>query len=76
VDKTRRLVVAEEQVHAAGWGATVVSELTIGGVDWLSAPRRISLPDDLPIPYTPVLEDLVIPSAEGIAAQARASVQA
>jgi len=76
VDKTRRLVVAEEQVHAAGWGATVVSELTIGGIDWASAPRRISLPDDIPMPYTPPLEDLVIPSAEGIAAAARASVRA
>lgn len=76
VDKTRRLVIAEEQVHAAGWGATVVSEMTIDGVAWKSAPRRVSLPDDLPIPYTPVLEDLVIPSAERIAEAARASVGA
>jgi acetoin:2,6-dichlorophenolindophenol oxidoreductase subunit beta len=76
VDKTRRLVIAEEQVHAAGWGATVVSQLTIDGVDWATAPRRVSLPDDLPIPYTPPLEDEVIPSADGIAAAARASVAA
>jgi pyruvate/2-oxoglutarate/acetoin dehydrogenase E1 component len=75
VDKTHRLVIAEEQVHAAGWGATIVSELTIGGVEWASAPRRVSLPDDIPMPYTPPLEDLVIPSAEAIAAAARASVR-
>ena len=74
VDKTGRLVVVEEQVHAAGWGATVVSELTIGGVQWASPPRRLSLPDDLPIPYTPPLEDEVLPSVEGIAAAARATV--
>jgi len=74
VERTGRLVVAEEQVHAAGWGATIVSELTIGGMAWASAPRRVSLPDDLPIPYTPPLEDEVIPSADGIAAAARASV--
>ena len=73
-DKTGRLVVAEEQVHAAGWGATVISQLTIEGVRWASAPRRVSLPDDLPIPYTPPLEDEVIPSAAAIAAAARASV--
>ena len=73
-EKTRRIVIAEEQVHAAGWGATIVSELTIGGIDWASAPRRVSLPDDLPIPYTPALEDLVIPSVDGIAAAARASL--
>lgn len=75
VEKTRRIVIAEEQVHASGWGATIVSELTIGGIAWKSAPRRVSLPDDLPIPYTPVLEDQVIPSADGIAAAARASVR-
>jgi len=74
VDKTGRLVVVEEQVHAAGWGATIVSELTIGGVRWASAPRRLSLPDDLPIPYTPTLEDQVLPGVEGIAAAARASL--
>ena len=74
VEKTGRLVVAEEQVHAAGWGATIISELTIGGIRWASTPRRVSLPDDLPIPYTPPLEDEVLPSAEGIAAAARASL--
>ncbi len=74
VEKTGRLVVVEEQVHAAGWGATVISELTIGGVRWASTPRRLSLPDDLPIPYTPSLEDEVLPSIEGIVEAARASV--
>ena len=74
VEKTGRIVVAEEQVHAAGWGATIISELTIGGVAWASTPRRVSLPDDLPIPYTPPLEDEVLPSVELIAAAARASV--
>jgi len=74
VEKTGRLVVVEEQVHAAGWGATVISELTIGGVRWATTPRRLSLPDDLPIPYTPSLEDEVLPSIEGIVEAARASV--
>ena len=74
VDKTGRIVIAEEQVHAAGWGATVVSQLTIDGVRWASPPRRVSLPDDLPIPYTPPLEDEVLPSVEAIAAAARASL--
>lgn len=74
VEKTGRLVIAEEQVHAAGWGATVVSELTIGGVHWASPPGRVSLPDDLPIPYAPPLEDEILPSVDGIVAAARASV--
>jgi hypothetical protein len=34
----------------------------------------VSLPDDLPLPYTPPLEDEVLPSVETIAAAARASI--
>jgi pyruvate dehydrogenase E1 component beta subunit len=75
VEKTGRLVIAEEQVHAAGWGATIVSELTIFGIRWASPPQRVSLPDDMPIPYTPPLEDEVLPSVDGIVAAARSSVR-
>ena len=71
--ETGRLVVAEEQVHAASWGATIISELTIGGMQWAAPPRRVSLPDDYPIPYTPPLEDLIVPSAAAIADAARAA---
>jgi pyruvate/2-oxoglutarate/acetoin dehydrogenase E1 component len=74
VEKTGRLVVVEEQVHAAGWGATVISELTISGFAWASPPRRVSLPDDLPIPYSPPLEDEILPSVDAIVATARESV--
>ena len=72
VEKTRRLVVAEEQVHAGGWGATVISELAQAGVAFAAPPRRVSLPDDYPIPYTPPLEDLVVPSVDSITAAAPA----
>ncbi len=74
VGKTGRLVIAEEQVHAGGWGATVISELTMGGIDWRSAPRAVSLPADICIAYSPPLEDAALPTAESIAAAARASV--
>jgi acetoin:2,6-dichlorophenolindophenol oxidoreductase subunit beta len=71
VEKTGRLVVAEEQVHAAGWGATLISRLTIDGVKLGAPPRVVGLPDDLLIPYSPSLEDAIIPSADAIAAAAR-----
>jgi len=73
VERTGRLVVAEEQVHAAGWGATLISELAQAGVPFAAPPRRVSLPDDYPIPYTPPLEDLIVPSAAAIADAARAT---
>lgn len=75
IGKTGRLVVAEEQVHAGGWGATIISELTMGGAGWRSAPRAVSLPADIPIAYSPPLEDAALPTAQSIAAAARASVR-
>ncbi len=75
IGRTGRLVIAEEQVHAGGWGATIISELTMGGASWRSAPRAVSLPPDIPIAYSPPLEDVALPTAQSIAAVARASVQ-
>ena len=74
LERTRRLVIAEEQVHVAGWGATVISELTLRGWSWENRPHVVSLPDHLLVPYSPTLEDALIPSAERIASEARAAV--
>jgi pyruvate dehydrogenase E1 component beta subunit len=74
VAKTGRLVVAEEQVHAGGWGATLISELTMAGQAWRALPQAVSLPADLPIPYSPPLEDEIVPSAARIAAAVRRAV--
>jgi pyruvate dehydrogenase E1 component beta subunit len=76
IGRTGRLVIAEEQVHAGGWGATVISELAMGGIGWRSAPRAVSLPADICIAYSPSLEDAALPTAQSIAAAARASVRA
>jgi acetoin:2,6-dichlorophenolindophenol oxidoreductase subunit beta len=75
VARTGRLLIAEEQWHEAGWGATIISLLAQGGQSWKSAPRAVSLPDDLLVPYSPPLEDIFIPSADSIAEAARASVR-
>ena len=72
VAKTGRLVVAEEQVHAAGWGATLISRLVQEGVRLEAPPRVVGLADDLLIPYSPDLEDAIIPSADTIAESVRA----
>ncbi len=75
VSSTGRLLVVEEQVHAGGWGATLISELTTRGVE-MSRPSALSLPDDLLIPYSPTLEDAIIPSVDGIAKRMRECVGA
>lgn len=76
VEKTGRLVIAEEQVHAAGWGATIVSRLTMDGVALETPPRAVSLPEDLLIAYSPPLEDATIPTADTIASAVRETVSA
>jgi hypothetical protein len=40
-----------------------------------SLPRVVSLPHDVLVPYSPPLEDAVIPSAERIVETVRASVR-
>ena len=75
VSKTGRLLVVEEQVHAAGWGATVISELTMRGVP-MARPAALSLPDDLLISYSPTLEDAIVPGVDAIAARIRSTVEA
>ena len=75
VKRTGRLVIAEEQVHAGGWGATLISELTMAGLKWRAAPRAVSLAPDICISYSPTLEDAIIPSIARIADAARAAVK-
>ena len=74
VRKTGRLVIAEEQWHEGGWGATLISKLAQTRIPWKASPTAVSLPHDLLIPYSPTLEDEMMPSADKIAAAARTAV--
>lgn len=71
VERTRRLVVVEEQVHAGGWGATILSRLVLEGVQLEAPPLVVGLPEDVLMPYSPPLEDAILPSADAIAQAAR-----
>lgn len=72
VRKTNNLVVVEEQARTGGWSSNVVADVISEAFDYLdSAPARITLPDH-PVPYSPALEDSVLPSPEKIAATAKA----
>lgn len=75
VKKTGRLIIAEEQWHEAGWGATVISNLTRSNIQFKAIPRAVALYHDMLIPYSPPLEDEMIPSADRIATAARKAVQ-
>jgi pyruvate/2-oxoglutarate/acetoin dehydrogenase E1 component len=76
VGRTRRLVVVEEQPHAGGWGATLISELAIRGVELAGPPIAVSLPGGLVMPYSPPLEDAMIPSSDAIADAVKTALRA
>jgi len=74
VNRTDRLAVVEEQVHMGGWGATIISLLAQEGLPENTMPRAVSLPN-MPLAFSPPLEDAAVPSAERIAAALRELVQ-
>jgi pyruvate dehydrogenase E1 component beta subunit len=74
VEKTGRLVVVEEQWHEGGWGATLISRLTMAGQHMASRPRSVSMADDIPVPFAALLEDAAMPSVDSIADEVRASL--
>ncbi len=75
VRRTNNLVVVEEQSPTGGWSSDVVADVLTQAFDYLdSPPVRITLPDH-PLPYSPGLEDAMLPSPEKIAAAAKALLE-
>jgi len=66
VGRTGRLVIAEEQYHDGGWGASIISRLATAAAPLAVPPVAVSMPEIL-ISHSPPLEDAMIPSAERIA---------
>jgi pyruvate dehydrogenase E1 component beta subunit len=61
VKKTGRLLIVEENNRRGGWGAQVAADVADHAIGYLDAPiRRLATPD-VPIPFSPKLEAVVIP---------------
>lgn len=68
VKKTGRLITVEEAVHAGGWGAEVVTNVTEEAIWYLESPCvRLTLKSGL-IPFNGTLEAFVIPDADDVIA--------
>ena len=66
VKRTSRLVIASDDVKRGGVGAEISASVTEAAFDYLDAPiMRVACPDT-PIPFSPQLEQLYMPSAEGV----------
>lgn len=66
IEKTNRLLIVEEAPHGAGWGGDIVSLAAHKGIYWLDAPvRRLNFGSGL-VPYSPPLEDAMLPNVAAI----------
>ncbi len=68
VEKTGRLVVVHEDARTAGFGQTIIAEMTSHPERFnlfLSAPILVAR-EDTPVPYNPILEAAVLPSVQQI----------
>jgi 2-oxoisovalerate dehydrogenase E1 component beta subunit len=62
--KTGKVLVAHEATRSCGVGAEVASLISEHAFEWLDAPvRRLTAPD-VPIPFSPPLEQAVLPQLD------------
>lgn len=71
VAKTGRLLIVDESFAPFGLGAEVAAQISDAGFDDLDAPIRRLNGAYTPTPYSPPLEEAVVPSATAIAAAIR-----
>jgi pyruvate/2-oxoglutarate/acetoin dehydrogenase E1 component len=66
VKKTGRIVIVSEDCKTAGVSAEIAAVVAEDAIDYLDAPiKRVAEPDT-PIPFSPPLEQYVIPSKKSI----------
>jgi pyruvate/2-oxoglutarate/acetoin dehydrogenase E1 component len=65
VEQTGRLLVVEEGPETGGWAGELMARVTESALGQLDAAWRLTTAD-LPIPYSPPLEDAFLPGADAI----------
>jgi len=71
VRKTHRVVIVEEAAKTGAFGAQIAAWLAEELFDQLDAPIQRVAARDVPIPFSPPMEEYVVPNREWIVAQVR-----
>ena len=71
VKKTSRAIVIDEGYQAYGVTAEIASVIADGAFYYLDAPVKRMGAMDVPVPFSPVLEDQTVPTADNVAKMAR-----
>ena len=69
--KTSRAIVIDEGYESYGVTAEIASAITDGAFYYLDAPVKRMGAMDVPVPFSPVLEDQTVPTPEKVAEMAR-----
>ena len=75
VAKTGRLLIVDEPPAACGFASEIAAQVVEAGFDDLDAPVRRLTGVFTPTPYSPSIENAVVPTADGIAAAIRSLSQ-
>jgi acetoin:2,6-dichlorophenolindophenol oxidoreductase subunit beta len=75
VRKTSRAIVVDEGHQSFGVTAEIAARIAEQAFYHLDAPVQRMGAMDVPVPFSPALEDLTVPTPEGVAARARQAVK-
>ncbi len=71
VRKTNRVLIAHEDTRTGGVAGEITARISEHAFEWLDAPIRRVTAHDTPLPYSPTLEDFVLPHVNDIVDGAR-----
>ena len=73
--KTSRAIVIDEGYERYGVTAEIASVIADGAFYYLDAPVKRMGAMDVPVPFSPVLEDQTVPTPETVAAMAKTTLR-
>jgi pyruvate dehydrogenase E1 component beta subunit len=71
VEKTNRVIITDEEVKRGGCSAEIAAMIAEECFDVLDAPVKRVAAADVPMPFSPALEQLVVPKAEHLVTAVR-----
>src|SRR5467141_1197586 len=66
VKKTNRVLIVHEDTRTGGMAGEITARINESAVEWLDAPILRVTAADVPLPYSPPLEDYVLPQTSDI----------
>jgi len=75
VQKTKHVVIVHETWKTGGWGGEIAAQLADQALDYLEGPVKRVGAKHTPIPFSPVLENYVLPQPQDIVTAVRQSLR-